>query len=259
MRFRSIIALTALLLGARGVSAQDDALRLDLNIPSSRLVVYEGDRVLRSYPVSVGMAGHDTPSGSFNITHAEWNPWWRPPAREWAKNDKVTPPGPNNPMGRVKLFFMPLYFIHGTPDHENIGRPASHGCVRMLNKDVIALSRLLHARAAKHVASAEIDRILSRSSQTRRVDFRSEIPLVIRYDPIVVENGKLLVYPDVYKRNAVHGEGVYQALLAAGYDVSAVDREEIQALVKRVRGRKTLYSVGVEEAFGAGLAASAGR
>ncbi|KTG15986.1 hypothetical protein AUR63_05930 [Guyparkeria sp. XI15] len=30
-------------------------------------------------------------------------------------------------------------YIHGTPEEGRIGRPASHGCVRMTNADVIAL------------------------------------------------------------------------------------------------------------------------
>ena len=30
-------------------------------------------------------------------------------------------------------------YIHGTPDTASIGRPASHGCVRMTNADVMDL------------------------------------------------------------------------------------------------------------------------
>ena len=30
-------------------------------------------------------------------------------------------------------------YIHGTPDEERIGAPASHGCIRMRNADVVAL------------------------------------------------------------------------------------------------------------------------
>ena len=204
----------------------------------------------------MGLVGHNTPTGEFTISRAEWNPWWRPPAREWAKNDKVTPPGPNNPMGRVKLFFAPYYFIHGTPDKENIGSPASHGCVRMLNTDVIALAKLLHAQAAPQVTSKAIDGILARSGNTRVVAFRDSIPLTIRYDPIVVRNGKVHVYPDFYGYKAIHGEGVYQALLAAGYDVNRVDSEAVQRLVKRARTTKTAFTLPVEEAFGPELAAA---
>jgi murein L,D-transpeptidase YcbB/YkuD len=251
---RSLFVALLLTLGVLPASAQAP-LRLDLNIPALKLVVYEGERVLETYPIAVGKPGYDTPTGTFSITHAEWNPWWRPPThREWARNEKVTPPGPNNPMGRVKLFFMPLYFIHGTPDGESIGTPASHGCVRMRNSDVIALSKLLHERAAPHVSAAEIDRILARPSQTRHVNFRNEIEVVIRYDPVVVEKGEIFAYPDIYNRNAVHSESVYQALVAAGYDVSKVEHTDVRRFVDRARGLRAPLVVKLDEAFGSTLA-----
>ncbi len=250
-----LLVLLALPFGAAELEAQPDPLRLELNIPTSRLVVYRGSTLLRTYPVSVGMRGHDTPHGQYSISHAEWNPWWRPPEREWARGEKDTPPGPNNPMGRVKLYFQPLYFIHGTPDHENIGRPASHGCIRMLNKDVIALARLIHEQAAPSVTPKEIDGILARSSRTRRVDFQESIPFLISYNPIAIEDGVLRVYPDVYRRNAVHSEGVYQALLAAGYDIGGVASDDVARVVESARASKA-YAIDVADAFGEELASS---
>ncbi|MCX6181457.1 MAG: L,D-transpeptidase [Bacteroidetes bacterium] len=41
--------------------------------------------------------------------------------------------------GKDKDSFCRLIYIHGTPEEGLIGRPASHGCIRMLNKDVIDL------------------------------------------------------------------------------------------------------------------------
>lgn len=149
IRMLQLVGLaTACFLGP--LSAQETPrLRVDLNIPTLRVAVYEGDRLVRSYPVAVGQVGHETPEGTFTISRADWNPSWHPPAREWAKDARVTPPGPNNPMGRVKLFFAPLYYIHGTPDRESLGTRASHGCVRMLNEDAVALGTLLHDRATR--------------------------------------------------------------------------------------------------------------
>ena len=34
-------------------------------------------------------------------------------------------------------------YIHGTNDEQSIGRPASHGCVRLRNQDVIELYDLV--------------------------------------------------------------------------------------------------------------------
>jgi murein L,D-transpeptidase YcbB/YkuD len=256
MWLRLLILSLAALLPVGPALAQSAPLRVDLNIPALRLVVFEGDKVLRTYPVAVGKPGHDTPTGKFEISRAEWNPWWRPPASEWARGEKVTPPGPNNPMGRVKLFFLPLYFIHGTPDSGSIGTPASHGCVRMRNADVIALGRLLHERAGG-VSSAEIDRILARSGTTRAVPFRSAIELVVRYDPIEVDNGVVRVYPDIYKYNAIHSEAVYQALIRAGYEPGSVKSDDVRRLVTRALAARSSFSVPLEEAFGSELATAA--
>lgn len=254
-RLRKLLVLASLLALIPGTAGAQQALRLDLNIPALRLTVYEGDRVLRSYPVAVGMVGHDTPTGSFDVDFAEWNPWWRPPAREWARDEKVTPPGPRNPMGRVKLYFEPLYFIHGTPESASIGTPASHGCVRMRNEDVIALARLIHERSAPSVVP-QIDGIL-RSGRTRRVDFRTPVPLRIRYEPVEVADGSIVVHPDVYGRNAVHTEGVYQALIAAGYDAGSVEWDEVRRLVERARGHDRVMTIPLAEAFGRIAAAGA--
>jgi murein L,D-transpeptidase YcbB/YkuD len=252
--FRILLAVLAIV-GTSLPAVAQPALRIDLNIPALKLVVYEGDRVLETYPIAVGQPGYDTPTGTYSITHAEWNPWWYPPRhREWARNERDTPPGPNNPMGRVKLFFLPMYFIHGTPDGQSIGTPASRGCVRMRNSDVIALSRLIHERAAPHVSTAEIDRILSRPTTTRRVNFRNDVQVVIRYDPVVVERAEIFAYPDFYSRNAIHTEGVYQALLAAGYDISTVDHEDVRKFVERARGTKAPLVLKLDEVFSGRLA-----
>lgn len=254
MRFRTVVLAAAALLFTSSASAQEKQLRVDLNIPALRVVVWEGDEIIRSYPVAVGMKGHDTPTGSFAITHAEWNPWWRPPASDWAKDDRITPPGPNNPMGRVKLFFMPLYFFHGTPESGSIGTPASHGCVRMRNQDAIALARLLHERAAPQVTSAQIDRILAQPGQTRRVNFRESIPVTVRYDLISIQDGEVRIYPDFYGYNALHNEAVYQALLAAGYDLAHVSNDDVVRLVERGRQAKETLNIRVSEAFGSEVA-----
>lgn len=229
--------------------AAPSGLRLDLNIPTNQLRVFDGDSVIRTYRVSVGLPGHDTPDGDFQIQRAEWNPSWRPPESAWARGKEFTPPGPNNPMGRVKLFFAPLYYIHGTPDSTSVGQAASHGCVRMMNRDVIALARLLHERASPTVAPSEIGAILARSRQTRWSTLRAPVPLTIRYEPVVVEKGELRIFKDVYGRGRIHTESVYQALLNAGYNAAALDRARIRQVLARASSAEGTYRVRVAEAF----------
>lgn len=248
---RTLVLLTALAaLVAPALGAQvAGGLRLDLNIPAQRLVLMDGDSILKTYPISVGLPGHDTPTGEYTVGSAEWNPWWRPPAREWAKDDKVTPPGPNNPMGRVKLFFAPYYYLHGTPHERDLGTPASHGCVRMRNADVIELATLLHRRAEPTMPASAIRGVLANHRNTRVSTFRAPVPLVIRYDAVVVNDGQITIYPDFYKRNAIHAEGVYQALMAAGYDVSTIDRSAVRGLLRRAAAARGPFRAPVQEAL----------
>lgn len=241
----------AVLLGLSGIFNPAAAqIRIDLNIPALKLSVYEADELLETYPIAVGLPEFPTPTGQFNITHAEWNPWWNPPThREWAKDEVRTPPGPNNPMGRVKLFFLPLYFIHGTPAGESIGTPASHGCVRMRNEDVVALAKLLHEKAAPHVSATKLNQLTARWGSTERVNFRSDISLTVRYDAVVVDGGEIFAYPDIYDRRAINSEAVYQALLAAGYDVRDLEPAEVRAFVERVKGQRVPVITKIAEAF----------
>lgn len=39
--------------------------------------------------------------------------------------------------------FKRCIYIHGTPDEGRIGKPASHGCIRMKNKDIVELFGLV--------------------------------------------------------------------------------------------------------------------
>ncbi|HET7322064.1 MAG TPA: L,D-transpeptidase family protein [Longimicrobiaceae bacterium] len=257
MKVRHLVLPFAALLAAAPVAAQTAPIHLDLNIPARQLLVYEGDQIVRTFPVAVGMPGHATPTGDYSIRVAEWNPSWHPPESEWAKDDKITPPGPNNPMGKVKLSFSTYYYIPGNPDDASIGRPASHGCVRMHNRDAVALARMLQGVAAPQVSPALMDRLLSSWRDTRRIAFQSAIPLHVHYDPVVVRDGEVHVYPDIYDFNALHSEAVYQALIAAGYDARLVDPADVDRLVKEAKGSKKGITVSVQKAFGSAVAASA--
>lgn len=156
-------------------------LRLVLNAAAYRLDVYEGGERTRSYTVAVGMPGHRTPSGSFRISKIIWNPWWNPPSRAWARDAQRTPPGPGNPMGRVKMYFRNLYFIHGTPNEASLGSAASHGCVRMANEDAIELARLVHRYGSPEVSRSTIDGLVEDSRDTRTIHLARPIPLEIVY------------------------------------------------------------------------------
>src|SRR6478672_7224839 len=101
MRRLVFILMTAVAATVRSQTPATSELRLVVNLPAYRLDAYLGDSLVRTIPVAVGKPGFETPRGEFAITSIEWNPWWIPPDRPWARKEKKTPPGPTNPMGRV--------------------------------------------------------------------------------------------------------------------------------------------------------------
>ena len=213
------------------------ALRLVLNLPAYRIDVYEFGELTRSYPVAIGLPRYRTPRGTYRLSSAEWNPWWHPPDSPWARGQAPSPPGPRNPMGQVKLYFRDLYYIHGTPEVNSIGSAASHGCVRMLNDDVVELARLVHRYASPELSPLELDAIASPAGRTRRVPFRQPVVLEIRYDLVESRDGILHVHRDIYdlgSQRAVR-EQVMQVLRGEGHESGLVDMAGLEDLLRGAR------------------------
>ncbi len=107
-----------------------------------RLRLFKRLRYDRSYPIAVGAAGYDTPSGLFRISDRRVNPSWTAPNRPWAGSyaGRTVPGGaPDNPLKARWLGVTGSVGIHGTSESWSIGSRASHGCIRMHVSDVVDL------------------------------------------------------------------------------------------------------------------------
>ncbi len=106
--------------------------------------VIGGERALR-FPVGVGKAGWRW-SGHAVIEGKFVKPAWRaPPELARGRYAPVIPGGaPHNPMGVAALTMRNgEYAIHGTDNPGSIGGFVSHGCIRMYNRDIQELYRLV--------------------------------------------------------------------------------------------------------------------
>ena len=108
---------------------------LVIRLSERRVYVYQGDEVQTSYPIAVGKDGWETPTGRYEVMSMQENPAWQSPF-----TGAVIPPGRNNPLGDRWIGFWSdgnnVIGFHGTPNEGSVGRAASHGCIRMFNRDV---------------------------------------------------------------------------------------------------------------------------
>ncbi len=119
-----------------------DVVNLVLKLNDKHVYVYKGDKFITKYPVAIGKKGWETPTGEWQVMEKIKNPAWTS-----FKNGKVIAAGRDNPLGERWIGFwtdgQDVIGFHGTPDVKSIGTAASHGCVRMRNKDVKALFPLV--------------------------------------------------------------------------------------------------------------------
>jgi lipoprotein-anchoring transpeptidase ErfK/SrfK len=155
-------------------SAEKGTMKLDISVATQCLrVLDEQGAILRQYAVSTAKAGVGEVSGSFctprgqhrirakigagqpvNTVFVRRRPTgeiWTPalaeqfPGRDWILTRILwlsgCQPGFNR-LGCVDTMRRYVY-IHGSPDHAEMGIPGSHGCIRMHNQDIIELFDLL--------------------------------------------------------------------------------------------------------------------
>ena len=123
--------------GQDSTSAARGRRRVVVSIPDRELAVLESGRVLRTFPVAVGAAVSPSPAGRFEIVSRLSSP-------TYYHAGVVIPPGSDNPVGSRWIGINRKgYGIHGTNEPRSIGHAASHGCIRLRNRDVEQLYRLV--------------------------------------------------------------------------------------------------------------------
>jgi lipoprotein-anchoring transpeptidase ErfK/SrfK len=101
-----------------------------VSLEDRRLGVVEDGTVKKTYRVAVGRGTSPSPTGTFTIVQRVENP-------TYYHDGKVIPPGPDNPVGSRWIGLSQKgYGIHGTNEPRSIGKAASHGCIRMGQKDL---------------------------------------------------------------------------------------------------------------------------
>jgi lipoprotein-anchoring transpeptidase ErfK/SrfK len=104
--------------------------------PTQKMKVYVDDVELYSWKVSSGLPGHATPSGDY--TASSMNEMWY--SKEWD----------DAPMPHAIFFTKEGHAIHGTEETKKLGRPASHGCVRLAPENARTLFALVKEKGLQN-------------------------------------------------------------------------------------------------------------
>jgi len=198
-------------------------LRIVVNIPATSLTLFENGVSVLELPVAVGQAIYKTPVGRNEIKQIVWNPWWHPPDAEWAKDEKVTPPGPKNPLGPVKMIMSGDIRMHGTTKDSSIGSAASHGCIRMHSKDAVRLAWYLQRSLTDKSDASYLEKYKKMGKTSYYVQLSKGVPVDIVYQPVAFKDDMVILYPDLYGRAKDLKTSVAWEMYQSGVDPTAFD------------------------------------
>jgi lipoprotein-anchoring transpeptidase ErfK/SrfK len=125
-----------------------------VSIPDRKLAVLEDGDVIASFTVAVGATASPSPTGEFQIVSRVANPTYYRPGT-------VIPAGKDNPVGTRWLGLSQKgYGIHGTNAPKSVGHAASHGCIRLRNRDVERLFTMLQVGDVVQIRGERDDEIV---------------------------------------------------------------------------------------------------
>jgi hypothetical protein len=139
--------------------------------------------------------------------------------------------------------------IHGGKAPAKIGTFASHGCVGLTNAQVKDFAMRLAQATGTELNEPEVAEYLKVKTRTKEVKLKETIPVELRYETIVVEDGMLHIYKDVYKQNTNIEENLRAVLSRNGVnfeDLPAEKKAEILKALNNPRPRKGSSEVMIE-------------
>jgi lipoprotein-anchoring transpeptidase ErfK/SrfK len=126
---------------------EEQSRRIVVSLQDRKLALLEGEKIIKIWQTAVGSKSTPSPSGEFTIITRLSRPTYYHPG-------KIVPPGPSNPLGTRWLGLSAKGFgIHGTNAPGSIGKKASHGCIRMRNRDIEELFSLVQIGDAVEIHS----------------------------------------------------------------------------------------------------------
>jgi lipoprotein-anchoring transpeptidase ErfK/SrfK len=218
-------------------AAGEPDIRVTVDVPAFRLVLWQNGKEVKVYKIGVGMKKYPLAIGERKIEEIIWNPDWIPPDSDWvgehagvSVGEVIKASDPRNPIGKVKMPLGDGYLIHEAHGAGDWGNLVSHGCVRMVRADLYDLAEKIIAARSLPVTQKQIARA-KLTKKTLDVKLDTPLPIDINYDTQVIEGGTLHLYADVYGRGTNTVERMRAELSDYQIDQSAIDDATIKKLL----------------------------
>ena len=213
--------------------------RIVVNIPAYRMDLFKNGSLIKSYKIGIGYPEFPLPQGMRKAQTIIFNPTWTPPDSPWVAKMKNITPGEKveagsklNPLGPIKVPIGLPSLIHGGKALAKLGTFASHGCVGLTNAQVKDFAKMLGQISETDLSDRAISTYLKDPTQTRAVKLKQQIPVELRYETIILENGALHIYKDVYNQDSNTEENLRSVLEANSSrleDLSEDERNQVLA------------------------------
>src|SRR3989440_216937 len=222
--------------------------RVVVNAPAFRMDVFENGQLVKTYKVGIGYPEFPLPQGVRKAEQIIFNPTWTPPDEPWVKGKvqpgKMIPAGSGiNPLGPIKIPIGLPSLIHGGKHPSRLGQFASHGCVGLTSPMMQDFAVLLAQASGTRLTPEDVAAYARTPSRTQALKLAAPVPVELRYETIVVEDGRLHVYRDVYDKGTNTEENLRRVLETYGVrleDLSEQERaqasEALQAMAHDAHG-----------------------
>src|SRR5215813_3114262 len=207
--------------------------RIIVNTPAFRMDVFENGQLVKSYKVGIGYPQFPLPNALRKANTIIFNPTWTPPDEPWVakmKNvtvgEKIEAGSSLNPLGPIKIPIGLPSLIHGGKSPAKLGTFASHGCVGLTTPQVKGFAKVLAQTAGSDISDKTMEAYLRDSTKTKAVKLPKTIPVELRYETIVLEDGKLHIYKDVYDQDTNTEENLRAVLQANGTSLEDLSEDE---------------------------------
>jgi len=207
--------------------------RVVVNIPAYRMDLFRDGSLIKSYKIGIGYPEFPLPQGLRKAQSIIFNPSWTPPDSPWVANMKNVAAGEKieagsklNPLGPIKVPIGMPSLIHGGKSPAKLGTFASHGCVGLTNAQIKDFAQMLAEISNTEVTSESMAKFLKDPTQTHTVKLKETVPVELRYETIVLEDGKLHIYKDVYGQNSNTEDNLRKVLEANGSSLEKLSEDE---------------------------------